>query len=73
MSTPPSTRFKAALVEDGILFRFRRGRRPTGVRAPAGLGVHFTQEPAATGPVTTAVLDDACGDLIQTAAQETTG
>jgi hypothetical protein len=38
-----------------------------------GLGVHFTQEPAATGPVTTAVLDDACGDLIQTAAQETTG
>jgi hypothetical protein len=35
--------------------------------------VHFTQEPTAMGPVTTAVLDDTCGNLIQIAAQETTG
>jgi Glyoxalase/Bleomycin resistance protein/Dioxygenase superfamily len=38
-----------------------------------GLGVHFTQEPTAMGPVTTAVLDDTCGNLIQIAAQGTTG
>jgi hypothetical protein len=30
-----------------------------------GLGVRFTQEPVAMGPVTTAVLDDTCGNLIQ--------
>ena len=30
-----------------------------------GLGVRFVQEPLETGPVTTAVLDDTCGNLIQ--------
>ncbi|MFJ2895032.1 VOC family protein [Streptomyces sp. NPDC087218] len=30
-----------------------------------GLGVRFTQEPLKMGPVTTAVLDDTCGNLIQ--------
>jgi len=29
------------------------------------LGVVFTQEPVAMGPVTTAVLDDTCGNLVQ--------
>jgi catechol 2,3-dioxygenase-like lactoylglutathione lyase family enzyme len=29
------------------------------------LGVHFTQEPADMGSVTTAVFDDTCGNLIQ--------
>ncbi len=29
------------------------------------LGVRFTQEPTQMGPVTTAVLDDTCGNLIQ--------
>jgi hypothetical protein len=29
------------------------------------LGVHFTQEPLGMGTVTTAVLDDTCGNLIQ--------
>jgi catechol 2,3-dioxygenase-like lactoylglutathione lyase family enzyme len=28
-------------------------------------GVRFTQEPVEMGPVTTAVLDDTCGNLIQ--------
>ncbi|CQR65895.1 VOC family protein [Streptomyces leeuwenhoekii] len=28
-------------------------------------GVRFTQEPLETGPVTTAVFDDTCGNLIQ--------
>jgi hypothetical protein len=29
--------------------------------------VRFTQEPVEMGPVTTAVLDDTCGNLIQIA------
>lgn len=33
------------------------------------LGVRFTQEPVDMGPVTTAVLDDTCGNLIQIATQ----
>jgi Glyoxalase/Bleomycin resistance protein/Dioxygenase superfamily len=31
------------------------------------LGVRFTQDPAQMGPVTTAVFDDTCGNLIQIA------
>jgi predicted enzyme related to lactoylglutathione lyase len=31
------------------------------------LGVRFTQEPLEMGPVTTAVFDDTCGNLIQIA------
>ena len=31
-------------------------------------GVVFTQEPAVMGPVTTAVFDDTCGNLIQIAS-----
>lgn len=34
-----------------------------------GLGVTFTQEPVHMGPVTTAVFDDTCGNLIQIAAR----
>ena len=33
-----------------------------------GLGVTFTQPPTNMGPVTTAVLDDTCGNLIQLAS-----
>ena len=33
------------------------------------LGVRFTQEPLTMGPMTTAVLDDTCGNLIQIASQ----
>jgi hypothetical protein len=32
-----------------------------------GLGVRFTQPPTAMGPVTVAVFDDTCGNLIQMA------
>jgi hypothetical protein len=31
----------------------------------SALGVRFTQPPVAMGPVTTAVFDDTCGNLIQ--------
>ncbi len=34
------------------------------------LGVVFTQEPLTMGPVTTAVFDDTCGNLIQIVAQD---
>ena len=60
--------FKQALAADGIPFasfgvedvqaEFDRLRQA---------GVHFTQPPVAMGPVTTAVLDDTCGNLIQIA------
>ena len=65
---PAAKPFKTALAEDGIPFtsfgvddvhgEFERMR---------GLGVQFTQEPVAMGPVTTAVFDDTCGNLIQIA------
>ncbi|WP_370017832.1 VOC family protein [Planotetraspora sp. GP83] len=58
--------YKEALVQDGIpaasfavqdvAAEFNRLRE---------LGVRFTQEPLEMGPVTTAVLDDTCGNLIQ--------
>jgi catechol 2,3-dioxygenase-like lactoylglutathione lyase family enzyme len=65
---PAAGPFKRALVDDGIPFtslgvddvqaEFDRLR---------SAGVHFTQPPVALGPVTTAVLDDTCGNLIQIA------
>jgi catechol 2,3-dioxygenase-like lactoylglutathione lyase family enzyme len=65
---PAARPFKEALVADGIPFtsfavhdvkkEFTRMR---------GLGVRFTQEPAEMGPVTTAVFEDTCGNLIQIA------
>ena len=65
---PAAKPFKAALASDGIPFtsfavddvrqEFERLRE---------LGVEFTQEPASMGPVTTAVFDDTCGNLIQIA------
>jgi catechol 2,3-dioxygenase-like lactoylglutathione lyase family enzyme len=66
---PAVNPYKQALVEDGIPFtsfavedvhaEFERLR---------GLGVFFIQEPAEMGPVTTAVFDDTCGNLIQIAS-----
>ncbi|WP_433401937.1 VOC family protein [Streptomyces sp. CA-146814] len=48
----------AAFAVDDVRAEFDRLR---------GLGVRFTQEPLEMGPVTTAVLDDTCGNLIQLA------
>jgi len=54
-SHPAARPFKAALVEDGL---------------PAtSFAVEFTQPPTAMGPMTTAVFDDTCGNLIQIAQQ----
>ena len=63
---PAAGPFKDALVADGIPFTLvRRRRRPGGVRA-AGRP-RRALHPAADGhgPVTTAVFDDTCGNLIQ--------
>jgi catechol 2,3-dioxygenase-like lactoylglutathione lyase family enzyme len=71
---PAAKPFKAALVEDGIPFTsFGVDDVQQEYERLRGLGVRFTQEPTAMGPVTTAVLDDTCGNLIQIAAQATTG
>jgi catechol 2,3-dioxygenase-like lactoylglutathione lyase family enzyme len=65
---PAAKPFKAALVEDGIPFTsFAVNDVQREFERLRGLGVRFTQEPATMGPVTTAVLDDTCGNLIQIA------
>ena len=61
--------FKAALVADGIPFTsFAVDDVHKEYERLTALGVTFTQPPTAMGPVTTAVLDDTCGNLIQIAA-----
>lgn len=60
--------FKKALVEDGIpVTSFGVDDVQAEFDRLSALGVHFTQPPVAMGPVTTAVLDDTCGNLIQIA------
>jgi catechol 2,3-dioxygenase-like lactoylglutathione lyase family enzyme len=63
--------FKEALSADGIPFAsFAVEDVPKEVERLKALGVTFTQEPLQMGPVTTAVLDDTCGNLIQIASHE---
>ena len=63
---PAARPFKAALVEDGIPFAsFAVDDVGREYERLQGLGVRFTQPPTDMGPVTTAVLDDTCGNLIQ--------
>jgi catechol 2,3-dioxygenase-like lactoylglutathione lyase family enzyme len=58
--------FRDALVADGIPCAQFTVDDVTGeCERLAGLGVRFTQEPASMGPVSTAVFDDTCGNLIQ--------
>ncbi len=65
---PAARPFKEAIASDGIPFT---SFGVDDVRAEfdrlTKLGVRFTQEPTDMGPVTTAVLDDTCGNLIQIA------
>jgi catechol 2,3-dioxygenase-like lactoylglutathione lyase family enzyme len=66
---PAAKPFKDALVEDGIPFTsFAVEDVEREYERLSSLGVVFTQAPRVTGPVTTAVLDDTCGNLIQIAA-----
>jgi catechol 2,3-dioxygenase-like lactoylglutathione lyase family enzyme len=67
---PAAKPFKEALVADGIPFTsFAVDDVATEYERLRGLGVRFTQEPTDMGPVTTAVFDDTCGNLIQIAHQ----
>ncbi|RVW10700.1 VOC family protein [Prescottella agglutinans] len=67
---PAAQAYKKGLVADGIP---AASFAVDDVQAEYGrlkaLGVVFTQEPLSMGPVTTAVLDDTCGNLIQIASQ----
>lgn len=65
---PAAKPFKQALVDDGIPYTsFAVDDVQAEFERLRGLGVAFTQQPVAMGPVTTAVLDDTCGNLIQLA------
>lgn len=60
--------FKEALVADGIPFTsFAVGDVTAEYERLRGLGVTFTQPPVELGPVTAAVFEDTCGNLIQIA------
>jgi catechol 2,3-dioxygenase-like lactoylglutathione lyase family enzyme len=66
---PAARPFKDALVADGIPYTsFAVDDVHKEYERLKGLGVTFTQQPTAMGPVTTAVFDDTCGNLIQIAA-----
>jgi catechol 2,3-dioxygenase-like lactoylglutathione lyase family enzyme len=65
---PAAGPFKRALVADGIPFTsFGVADVKAEYDRLTAAGVHFTQPPVHMGPVTTAVLDDTCGNLIQIA------
>jgi catechol 2,3-dioxygenase-like lactoylglutathione lyase family enzyme len=66
---PAAQPFKDALVRDGIPFTsFAVDDVHRDFERLTRLGVRFTQRPTEMGTVTTAVLDDTCGNLIQIAA-----
>jgi catechol 2,3-dioxygenase-like lactoylglutathione lyase family enzyme len=71
---PATKPFKDALVADGIPFT---SFAVDDVRAEfarlRALGARFAQEATEMGPVTTAVFDDTCGNLIQIAETATPG
>jgi catechol 2,3-dioxygenase-like lactoylglutathione lyase family enzyme len=61
--------YRKALVEDGIpATSFAVADVAAEHARLTARGVTFTQPPTEMGPVTTAVLDDTCGNLIQLAA-----
>ena len=65
---PAARPFKEALAHDGIPFTsFAVEDVKQEFARLSSLGVRFTQPPTEMGPVTTAVLDDTCGNLIQIA------
>ncbi|MFJ9553886.1 VOC family protein [Nocardiopsis sp. NPDC101807] len=67
---PAARTYRDALVQDGIpLAQFAVEDVQAEYQRLRGLGVLFTQEPLEMGPVTTAVLDDTCGNLIQIATE----
>ena len=67
---PAAKPFKQALVEDGIPYTsFAVDNVKAEYDRLRARGVRFTQEPLEMQSVTTAVLDDTCGNLIQITSQ----
>ncbi|MFJ6016298.1 VOC family protein [Streptomyces sp. NPDC092952] len=67
---PAARTYRDALVADGIpLAQFAVDDVRAEHERLSALGVRFVQDPTEMGPVTTAVLDDTCGNLIQIATQ----
>lgn len=63
---PAAQAYTAALLADGIpAAQFAVDDVQAEYDRLSALGVRFVQEPTTMGPVTTAVLDDTCGNLIQ--------
>jgi catechol 2,3-dioxygenase-like lactoylglutathione lyase family enzyme len=66
---PAARPFKEALVVDGIPFTsFAVDDAQAEYERLRALGVEFTQAPLEMQGITTAVLDDTCGNLIQIAS-----
>lgn len=63
---PAARAYQQALVADGIpCTQFAVDDVTAAHTELVARGVEFTQPPTAMGPVTTAILDDTCGNLIQ--------
>jgi predicted enzyme related to lactoylglutathione lyase len=70
-SHPAVVPFTEALVADGIpMNQFAVDDVQAEYERLSRLGVTFTQEPTTMGPITTAVLDDTVGNLIQLVHQD---
>ncbi|HET7009749.1 MAG TPA: VOC family protein [Anaerolineales bacterium] len=67
---PAAKAFQKAVYEQGIpATSFGVDDLQAEYQRLKGLGVKFTMEPAQLGPVTMAVFDDTCGNLIQIAQE----
>lgn len=63
---PAARTFREALVADGIPYTsFLVESVEAEYQRLTDAGVRFVQPPAEMGPVTTAIFDDTCGNLIQ--------
>ena len=70
-ANPAAKAFKKALHEQGIpLTSFAVEDIRGEYERLRGLGVEFTMAPTEAGPVTVAVFDDTCGNLIQIVQQQ---
>ncbi|MCY1391596.1 Glyoxalase/Bleomycin resistance protein/Dioxygenase superfamily protein [compost metagenome] len=67
---PAAKPFKSAIKQDGIPYTsFGVDDVQAEYTRLCAAGVHFIRAPTAMGPVTIAVFDDTCGNLIQIAQQ----
>jgi predicted enzyme related to lactoylglutathione lyase len=69
---PAAQEFQKAMVTDGIPWTsFAVTNMDAEYNRLIEAGVEFVQPPTEMGPVTTAVLDDTCGNLIQITCMKT--